>query len=352
MTNKIHVSIIIPTYKRAHLLKYVLDGLLNQNYRDFEVLTVIKPSGDNSEGVVKKYKKCLNLKLIIQEKGYFTDALNLGLKHARGDVIAFLDDDAIPLPNWLTEHIKLYANPNIGGVAGNVIPATLNGRELKPFNENASQIIPNHKSSLENVGRKLWSRPLEKLEDYLVYISKAGIVEYNSNLSKYARYHITNSLLGMGANMSVLSRAVKNFSFPNSWILGLSNEQFLGWHIWRKGYNLVFNPHAKVYHIIHDQTLSRKIKETKKDVLRIVEYNLLFYQLRNLEKNFSWTHRITWLMFINLLSLKKICLDKEVKQIAKIKGTFFSEIIGIKWLISRKFSGRYSPLIDLKRIAG
>lgn len=152
----------------------------------------------------------------------------------------------------------------------------------------------------------------------------------------------------MGVNMSVLSDAVEDFKFPSSWILGLSSEQFLGWHVWKKGYNLVFNPNAKVYHLIHDQTLSRNIKETKKEILRWIEHNLLFYRLYGLEQNLSKMHRITWLIFSLLVDIKKIRADKEIQRIIQMKSRLHSELIGLKWLLSRKLGGCYSPLIDLK----
>lgn len=350
MSNKLHASILIPTYKRAHLLDYVLRGLRDQTYNDFEVIVVLKPSGDNTEAIVREYKKWLNIKLIFQNKGYFTDALNLGLLHAQGDIIVFLDDDAIPHPDWLQNHVKSYADPSIGGVAGDVIPAKLEGKESKPIKKKASEIIPNHNPFLETIGSKIWNRPLEGLENYLVYISKAGAVSYNSKMSQDVWHQTTKSLLGMGANMSILSEAVKNFHFANSWVLGLSNEQFLGWHIWKKGYNLIFNPKAKVHHLIHGQTLSRNIINPKKETLRRTEYNLLFYRLYGLEKNLSKMHRITWLIFSNLDNIKKICIDKETHRIFRMKSTFHSELIGLKWLLSRKIGGHYSPLIDLIKI--
>jgi glycosyltransferase involved in cell wall biosynthesis len=350
LTNKPRVSVLIPTYRRALLLSYVLSGLKNQIYKDFEVLIILKPSGDNTEQIVKNYKRWLNIKLIIQKKGYFTDALNLGLENAEGDLIAFLDDDAIPDISWLQNHVKTYTKFSVGGVAGNVIPAILKRNESIPLKDKASEIVPDYKNFLETIGRKIWNKPLEGLEDYLVYLSKAGTVAYNSSISQVAWHQTVKSLLGMGANMSVLSKAVEDFRFPNSWILGLTNEQFLGWHIWKKGYNIIFNPNAKVYHIIHGQTLTRNVKESKKDSLRIIEHNLLFYRLYGLEQGLSWMHRIAWLFFSNLVNIKKICIDKEINRIMGIKSMLFSELIGMKWLISRTIGGRYSPLTDLRRI--
>lgn len=351
MTERLKASILIPTYKRAHLLDHVLNSLVKQTFKNFEVIVVLKPSGDGTEEVIKKYKNTIKIRLILQKQGYVTDALNLGLTHAKGDIIAFLDDDAIPFSEWLQNHVRIYIKSNVGGVAGEVIPAILKGNKPLSIKNKVSEIIPNFKPFLEAIGRKIWYKPLDGLEDYLVYISKAGTVSYNTNMSQEAQQQTTKSLLGMGANMSVLRKAIEGFIFPNSWMLGLSWEQFLGWHIWKKGYALIFNPNAKVHHIIHDQTLTRNIRETKRDALRIIEHNLLFYRLYDLERNLSWMHRITWLIFSNLVDLKKICKGKELQRITAVKSTLNSEIIGIKWLISRKLGCHYSPLIDLKHFA-
>lgn len=347
-----YVSVLVATYKRADLLRYALEGLRNQTYPDFETIIVLKPSGDRTEEVIERYKKILNIKLIVQEKGYYVDAVNLGLKNADGDIIAFLDDDAIPFPDWIQKHVETYEAPNIGGVAGNVIPAILKKNKNVYANNCDSEIIPNYKPFLETIAQRIWRRPLEGMEDHLVYISKAGIVEKNTRIAYYARCQTVKSLLGMGANMSVLAKAIEGFKFPqNSWILGLANEQFLGWHIWKRGYDLLFNPNAKVYHLSHGQTLTRNINDVKKQILRHAEHQLLFYRLYGIELNLSKIHRIMWLVFSTLFDLKKICIDKEIKRIVEIKTTFHSEIIGLKWLISRNLGGHCSLLADLKRLA-
>lgn len=102
------------------------------------------------------------------------DALNLGFENAQGKIIAFLDDDVIPLLDWVQKHLETYVASSVGGVAGNVIPATLIEENLIPTNDKASEIIPNCKPFLDSIGRKIWNRPLEGLEDYLVYVSIEG----------------------------------------------------------------------------------------------------------------------------------------------------------------------------------
>jgi glycosyltransferase involved in cell wall biosynthesis len=347
-----HLSVIIPTYKRAHLLGYVLDGLSRQTCKNFDVIIVLKPSGDKTEKVVEEYGGLLDMDLVLQRRGFVVDALNLGLEHANGDVIAFLDDDAVPCVDWVERHVESYEMfSNIGGVAGNVIPAKLFKGKLKKIADDASHIIPPYRSStfFERVFGKVWDAPLDGMEDFLVYISKAGVVGYNLDVSRCACSRPVKSLLGMGANMSVLSEAVYGFRFQGSWVLGLAWEQFLGWHLWKKGYNIIFNPKACVYHVVRGETLTRNVKSPEKDLLRWVENYLLFYRLYGLERGLSRMHRIAWLIFSSLIDLKKLCCDRQFQQITRLKGKLYSELIGQKWLLTQKIGANYSQLTDLER---
>jgi len=348
--DKPHVSILIPTFNRAYLLDYVLTSLTNQTYKNFEVIVVMKPSGDGTENIIKKHQESLKLKMIFQHKGTMVEALNLGFKNCSGDVLCFIDDDAVPALDWVQAIVETYALQNVGGVAGNVIPALLNGKRVIPVKGRPSEIIPDSEPFMATLGMKLWSCPLKGLENNLVYISKAGMVDYNFKMANRAKCQITKSLLGMGANMSVLSKALEDFRFSQSWLLGLSNEQFLGWHLWSNGYRLFFNPKIKVYHIHHGQTLSRDISETRKEMLRWTENNLLFYRLYGIEPELSIMHRVTWLIFDTLFNIKKICVDGKVSDINRIKSKLLSESIGLKWLLSRRIGSDYSPLADLKKL--
>ncbi len=344
------VTVLITTYKRAHLLPYVFSALKSQTYKNFDVLVVVKPSGDGTEDTVKEWEKSLKLNLIIQTSGHLVAAINLGLKHVTGDIIAFLDDDAIPSPDWIQSLVENYAQSNIGGVAGDVIPAFLDRGKVVKFQDKSTEVVPDTKPFIDSIGRKLWSCPLDGLEDYLVYVSKAGLVNYNFEVANLANNQNTKSLLGMGANMSVLAKALKGFEFPDSWVLGLSYEQFLGWHIWKKGYTLLFNPEAKVYHLAHGPTLTRNVADKRKATLRQIESQLLFHRLYDLEYNLSKMRRLTWIVFDTATDLKKICINKEIFRISLLKGKFYSTIIGTKWLLSKSFGGNYSPLQDLERI--
>ena len=155
-----------------------MSALEKQTYKNFDVVVILKPSGDNTEEIIEEFKKSLRMKMIIQDTGYVIDALNLGLENVNDEITVFLDDDAIPFPDWIQNIVETYGLPNVGGVAGCVIPAFLNERNMALVNCKVSGIISISKPLLYAVGRTIWSCPLKGLEDYFVYISKAGFVDY------------------------------------------------------------------------------------------------------------------------------------------------------------------------------
>ena len=346
------VTILIPTYKRAHFLDFALDGLTRQTYKNFEVLVVLKSSGDETEKIVSKWSHDLKIRLIEQKKEYVLDALNLGIKAALGQIILFLDDDVIPFPNLVQNHVDLYSLPKIGGVAGDVLKTPIENKEIWQFEKKPSDIISNisRVNLTTKIGLKVWNKPIGGLENYLFYISKAGVACMNSEVGNASNKQITKSLLGRGANMSVLTGALGEFSFPDDWILGFTFEQFLGWHLWKRGYTIVFNPKLQVYHLEHGQSLSRNPKERKRETLLYTEQKLLFYRLYGLEGSLSLIHRIVWLIVETVVNVKRICFNGETHRIARVRSTFYSEAIGFKMILSKKLHSTYSPLSELKKL--
>jgi glycosyltransferase involved in cell wall biosynthesis len=339
----LHASILISSFHRAIFLRRTLNALMNQTELKFNVIVVLKPSNDGSEQIVQNFKNKIDIKMIIQKEGFLIDSINLGLKYADGDVIIFLDDDAIPADSFVEEHLKCYkSNLKIGGVAGNVIPAILGKNGELKFNSEISHIMASSTPFLTSISRKLWRCPLSGMEDYYIYISKAGYVEYNTDMTRNLGEGVSKSLLGMGANMSVLRKSIAGFKLPRSWLTGLSYEQYLGWFIWRRGYITLYNPDAFVYHLLHGESLSRNASG-KKWVLRSVENQLLFSRLYGLEPSLSVKQRVIWLVYIFFKILKRKSDIKNNIQ-ALVKG----EIIGLKWRVMSSY--RENGIIDLLKL--
>ena len=82
-------SIIIPVYNVEDYIKECLDSILNQTYKDYEVIVVNDGTKDKSMDIVKKY----DVKVINQENQGLSAARNNGAKKAKGEYLFFLDSD-------------------------------------------------------------------------------------------------------------------------------------------------------------------------------------------------------------------------------------------------------------------
>lgn len=337
-------SVVLPTHNRRNLLRLVLDALCKQSYSRFSVVLVIKPSNDGTEDLAEQYRNKLRMKVIFQERGYVTEALNLGLENAKGDVIGFLDDDAIPAPDWLRIHAETYRQFDVAGVAGDVIPAKICRGKLEALCEKGE---PPFLYPLSKIKYSLWNKPLRGADGsgtsgYFVYITRSGNLGSIGNMAYWRGRGLIRSFLGMGANITVLRKAIEGFVFDNSWVLGAGWEQLLAWYIWKSGFDLVYNPKAKVFHVTHGQTLSRALS-SKKATLFQAEKELLFYRLYGKEKSLSTLCHLISLFYRSMEALKK-------KELYRLRGVVKGNIIGFKWLILSRFGLKYDPITDLEAL--
>ncbi|MDP3731821.1 MAG: glycosyltransferase family 2 protein, partial [Candidatus Omnitrophota bacterium] len=108
------VSVIIATYNRAHFICEAIDSALNQTFKDFEIIVVDDGSSDNTREVLEKYGSTIYCIYHQVNKGR-AEARNTGIKNAKCEYIAFLDDDDIWLPHKLEEQVAfLDSHPEIG----------------------------------------------------------------------------------------------------------------------------------------------------------------------------------------------------------------------------------------------
>lgn len=92
--NKDWISIIVPIYNTEKYLDRTLTSLLNQTYKNIEIILVNDGSTDSSENICLKYLKInKNIKYYYKENGGQGSARNLGLKKVTGSYIMFVDSD-------------------------------------------------------------------------------------------------------------------------------------------------------------------------------------------------------------------------------------------------------------------
>lgn len=128
-----NVSVIICTYNRLNDLFICLDSLESQLTKPNELVIVDDSDTNNSEKILMRYDKSFKIEYIKNKvKQGLPAARNVGVKHAKGDIICFVDDDVILPLNWLQEIINGYnKHKDAVGVGGWVVnfspPGTLFG---------------------------------------------------------------------------------------------------------------------------------------------------------------------------------------------------------------------------------
>ena len=99
------ISIIIPTFNRAHYIQETLDSILNQTYINWECIIIDDGSEDNTQEVLAKYlKKDVRFQFHIRPENRPKGAnscRNYGFELSKGDLIKWFDSDDIMLPNHI-----------------------------------------------------------------------------------------------------------------------------------------------------------------------------------------------------------------------------------------------------------
>jgi len=106
----ISISVIVTTFNRKKLLKETIDSILNQTYRDFELIIVDNYSNYDFIAFINSYKDDRISAYQNQNNGVIAINRNYGIKKAKGDYIAFCDDDDLWYSDKLMTIYKFISN--------------------------------------------------------------------------------------------------------------------------------------------------------------------------------------------------------------------------------------------------
>jgi glycosyltransferase involved in cell wall biosynthesis len=127
------VSVIIPTFNRAHMIGKAIKSVLNQTYRDFEVIVVDDGSTDNTKEIIRSFtdKRIKYFKKYKKNRG-ISVTRNIGIEMARGKYIALLDSDDEWLLEKLDKQIKVLQSesPEVGVIYSNLCYIDENGKNM------------------------------------------------------------------------------------------------------------------------------------------------------------------------------------------------------------------------------
>jgi len=115
------VSIIIPAYNKANLIRQTIVSALSLDYPRKEIIVVDDCSDDGTKDICREFEKDKKIKLIEHKhnKGKAA-ALNNGIKAAKNDIIVTVDADSFPKKDSVKKLVRYFFDPKIGAVAGTI----------------------------------------------------------------------------------------------------------------------------------------------------------------------------------------------------------------------------------------
>lgn len=222
------VSIIIPVYNAEQYIRETILAAKNQTYENIEILLIDDGSTDTSLSILKSFERN-NIYVFTQANKGASAARNIGLKHAKGDYIQFLDaDDVLDAEKIAIQVQVLEQEPNNTLCFGNWDKFSKNIEECNfPPNpiyknyDNPLEMLYNFWSGKGMIALHAWLTPKELVEKagfWNEYISlnddgeffcrvilKANKVIFTSNAKSYYRRGIPNSLSNSSDKKAVIS---------------------------------------------------------------------------------------------------------------------------------------------------
>ena len=112
--DKIKISVIVPIYNASKYLSKCISSIINQSYKNLEIILVNDGSTDNSGTICDDYKKMDNRIIVIHKENKGVSlARNSGIKKASGEYICFIDADDIVHPDYIKKMVKYLDNDTL-----------------------------------------------------------------------------------------------------------------------------------------------------------------------------------------------------------------------------------------------
>ena len=117
-TSPLGFSVVVNTIDRAKPLDTLLRSLEQQSHPHFEVIAVVGPTRDDTLPVLENWRG--RVEVLRCPEANLSRSRNIGLLAARGDVVAFVDDDAVPSRRWLEQLARLFEDESVDATGGMV----------------------------------------------------------------------------------------------------------------------------------------------------------------------------------------------------------------------------------------
>ncbi|MCF7845835.1 MAG: glycosyltransferase [Candidatus Peribacteraceae bacterium] len=227
------ISVVIPTYNRAEVLRRTLNLLATQTYPDFEVVVVDDGSTDTTARLLAEFQKKVDflLQFISQENQGQAVARNRALEKISGEIVLFLGDDMLPQNNLLEVHANFH----------------------KKFPD----------QNFACLGLVRW-HPEIRVSRFMRWLTQSGVQFKFNDLEKNSE---TDFWRFYTANLSLKSDFLGSEKFSEEFSGWGFEDAELGYRLQQKSLKLLFEPEAIVehYHEISADSLAQRQFEAGKN---------------------------------------------------------------------------------------
>jgi glycosyltransferase involved in cell wall biosynthesis len=222
------VSVIICTLGTRQSLERCLQSVLSQSYPNFEVLVVL--NGDSAKALMPSLKR-YPVRLLYESHLGVCSARNLAIQHANGNVLCFIDDDAVAHPEWLREIVKGFCDQSVACAVGRVVP-------------DGPTYFPSEDNRLYFGDRALSVWTIEPEGNWYQTVSGGNVIGFGCNMAFRADFLEKCTLfpedLGAGS------------------LIGAGDENYMYVQVLKNGFKIFHNPEAVVTHYFDRDPVKRK----------------------------------------------------------------------------------------------
>ena len=263
------LSIIIPVYNAEKYIEECIKSVLNQKYKDFEIIIVNDGSTDNSLNIISKLKNSYGkIKLFNLENNGVSNARNFGIEQSKGEYIGFVDADDL-----IDEEMYLTLMKNMENESLDIIMCA---RENFYVNTNKTNKIFLDIDTNVKIERKFYEEKLlpliVKLDDSISSVwskmyRKSVIIEndikFDVNLNINEDWNFNIDFLGFSKNFMYINKPYYKYRVENNQSLS------------RKFRNDYFDIYVKKYNKIYKKFVLEQ--KEKSDLLKIANESLCYY---------------------------------------------------------------------------
>jgi glycosyltransferase involved in cell wall biosynthesis len=175
-TNCVAATVIVCTRDRPAHLRACLDALALQSYLRFDVLVVDNASVEPVDEICR----ARGIRCIHEPVPGLTRARNLGARAAHGELIVYIDDDAIPEPGWLEALAREFSDPSVAAVAG----------RTRYMNAHGDSLFMSAEPAAEDNGLRPWRSFDRQTRNWFALACFGGIGD--GNTMAFRRHAIVN----------------------------------------------------------------------------------------------------------------------------------------------------------------